>query len=141
MLNPNLRAWAPTSDPQLLQISSVLVHQNQSQLDPSLYLNLLSNRIEMLLAASPNPEEALANLVSQMAEDALLEDDGKVEMEDAGEALVASNPLVRQRLSALNLLRSLSDPHEMPEARAVLQEDQKDPANRLLDWASALASR
>lgn len=141
MPQPQLIAWAPTSDPQLLQIGSVLVHPNQ-KLDRGLYLALLSSRVQRLVNNCQNKQEAVDALVEQMSDDSLLEDPGSVPWETAGDSLVLSNPPLEHQLRELGLLENLkaAQLQEMPEARQVLDEDRKNPASRLLDWASALAS-
>lgn len=138
---PTLIAWAPSSDPQKLQISAVWIHPQQ-KLDRGMYLAILSDRIQALVANCQDKQKAVNELTSQMYDDGLTEDEGNVPWQTAGESLVVNNPPLENALRSLGLLENLKEAslQEMPDAREVLVEDRKSPASRLLDWASALAS-
>ncbi|HEX5461376.1 MAG TPA: hypothetical protein VFX20_15535 [Steroidobacteraceae bacterium] len=104
------------------------------------YLSLLSERIQCLVNACPNPQDITDALVEDLFEAGVYPDLGHVASQDAGAYLVSSNPGIRQRLDSWGVLPTgeAGPTHEMPAAREVLTSERYDIEDHLRSWAAWL---
>jgi len=105
------------------------------------YLSLLGERIQCLVNACEDPQEATDTLAEDLWDAGLYPDLGHVAAEHAGPYLVSSNPGTRQRLNSWGLLLTPENgpTREMPAAREVLMGDRYYPEDHLRSWAGWLS--
>lgn len=105
------------------------------------YLRLLGERIQCLVNACEDPQEATDTVVEDLFEAGLYPDVGHVAAEDAGAYLVSSNPGTRQRLDSWGVLPmwEAGPTVEMAAAREVLSGERYYPEDHLRSWIGGLA--
>ena len=137
---PKVVAWAPTGDELAVRLSAVLV-QPDLLLDRRLYLSLLGERVQCLVNACEDPQEATDTLVEDLWDAGLYPDVGHVPAAEAGAYLVSSNPGTRERLDSWGVLPTweAGPTHEMAAAREVLMGERCDPEDHLRSWAGLLS--
>lgn len=144
---PKVVAWAPEPAgldaawrDSAVSLSAILVVPG-IMLRRDGYLSLLGERIQRMVNASEDPQEATDALVQDLWEAGLCPDLGHVAAEEAGAYLVSTNPGTSQRLKSWGLLpTSEAGPtYEIAEAREVLKGERHDPGDHLRTWAALLS--
>jgi hypothetical protein len=103
-------------------------------------ISLLADRVQTLIDASDDPEDAVAKLVHQLNLGNLLPNEDTVPVSEAGESLVYQNPNVREQLSRFGVPLSIPGPIlEMAQARECLDDGLEDPFAHLMAWADAIS--
>ena len=135
----NRIAWAPTTTGDGLLLTAVMVASGQKNLDRDLCLNLLGQRIQSLVDASPDKRYAVNQLHEALFEAGLYPDLGTIPVNEAGNWLVWSNPGVESRLLDVGALpRKLPPLKEVSAARTVLKTERDDPPSGLAAWVAAV---
>lgn len=141
-MNPGgMIAWAPTSTPSLVRALSVWVSPSQScPVDRDVLISLLADRVQALINATDDPEDAVAQLAHQLCLGNVLPFDTPVSVEEAGMRLIFQNPAIEEQLSSFGVPKTIPGPIiEMAQAREYLDGDLEDSFARLMDWADAIS--
>lgn len=128
-------AWCPVPGRELVGAASVLSGPSISR---GQYLADLGTRLERMIQACEDREEALDLLVRRLRESSLYEGDlpppSRIGME-----LVESNPLLWERLHLWGLPGNLRQPIKwMPAAELVLKREREDGIQAIENWTGAL---
>ena len=132
-------AWAPTTKSRWIRLTAVLCAPEQV-MDRDIYLLLLGERVQRMVDAAEDPDEARDQLHRHLFEYGLMPDLGHCPIEEAGNQLVWSNPAVGEKLGDLGVLRGLPQVKvvEMTQAREVINQDLEEPMDQLAIWVSDL---
>lgn len=132
-------AWAPTKKSRWIRLTAVLCAPEQV-MDRDIYLLLLGERVQRMVDAAEDPDEARDQLHRHLFEYGLMPDLGHCPTEEAGNRLVWSNPAVGEKLGDLGVLRGLPQVKvvEMTQAREVINQDLEEPMDQLAIWVSDL---
>lgn len=129
--------WCPpTEDWTGIALGSIRVAQGQ-RLDQASYLSYLGNRVQAMVDAEPNPEQAVRRLIRGM-DQAGLQPQGPEDVEDAGNFLVSSNPLIPDYLTLMGVYLDtpVTVSGENPDAEKAYKEVTLDEWIDLLQTSS-----
>ncbi len=140
-----LIAWTPLLKPELIPLLAIRCPPTQ-QLDRDIYLSYLSDRVQAMVDALP--EEDQADAVQQVQEvmfrTGLVREVGFCPADEVGVNLVMSNSEIWEKLSNLGVSQRLRKARyplmENLMAHQALMSDRENPGDCLMKWASRMGA-